>query len=133
MAAGRAALVPLLAGALVLLGLLEVGPGGAPDSARTIVLDALTEPTPRYLPVEWQSHDEHAARLGGDCAACHHAVAGEAAAERRCSNCHDRADAAIDLKEASHRSCRACHQREVGRDPASRAPVDCLACHRQRR
>jgi hypothetical protein len=38
----------------------------------------------------------------------------------------------VDLSDASHESCRGCHREVLQRDPESLAPVDCMACHRER-
>ncbi len=102
-----------------------------PD-VRTPLLDATSGATTRYLPVSFRSHDRHVEELGLACSACHHELQGQQAQPQACSSCHDHAGSAVDLTDASHGSCRGCHQQTVEQDPASLAPVGCLECHQER-
>ncbi len=95
------------------------------------VLDTTTGATTRYLPVRFRSHDRHAQDYGISCDSCHHELDGAAVQPQACSGCHDHG--AVDLTDASHTSCRGCHQQAVKANPAVAAPVDCLECHEERR
>ncbi len=96
------------------------------------VLDATTSPTTRYLPVTFSAHDEHAQSLG-DCEKCHHNISGKDETPGACSSCHNAPDASVNLRDAMHKSCKGCHADAQKKNPASKAPVECLGCHEQRK
>ncbi len=94
--------------------------------------DATTGATTRYLPVHFHSHDSHTSEYGVSCVQCHHEIEGNAVEPVACSSCHDHAQSAVDLTDASHQTCRGCHQQVVEETPPPPAPVECLECHRER-
>ncbi len=95
------------------------------------VLDATTSATSRYLPVVFDGHDRHHQEHDVACATCHYDLRDGATSPQACSSCHDAQGAALDLIDASHQSCRGCHQE--GRVSGEHdAPVACLGCHRER-
>ncbi len=69
-------------------------------------------------------HKAHTAKVK-DCKTCHHKD--EAGKEQKCSTakCHGaKAEGKkLDLKEAFHKQCKGCHQKE------KKGPVKCDACH----
>jgi hypothetical protein len=71
------------------------------------------------------SHKDHS-RLVKNCRECHHKD--EPGYEKSCSQCHfDKADGKkIELKEAFHKTCKGCHQRE------RRGPTKCDECHHRK-
>ncbi len=101
------------------------------EGAVGLVIDATSAATSRYQPVVFDSHERHQAQYGVACNVCHHDIQGQAMAPRSCSDCHDLEGAIIDLTEASHRSCRGCHQQRLEFGQVE-APVACLECHRER-
>jgi octaheme c-type cytochrome (tetrathionate reductase family) len=75
-------------------------------------------------------HSQHAASLGGDCAACHHyrPADPEASETVACSACHQTAfdrehRGRVGLKAAYHLQCMGCHEK------SGKGPVDCEGCH----
>ena len=99
---------------------------------QALVLDATSGATARYLPVSFQSHDRHTQDFGIACSSCHHDLQGQRLQPQACSSCHDHASSAVDLTDASHTSCRGCHQQVQLDRQATSAPVECLACHQER-
>jgi len=94
--------------------------------------DATSGATTRYLPMAFTSHEEHFEAYGLQCQACHHAVADTPLQPQPCSSCHDHSTSTVDLNDATHRSCRGCHQQIREADPTSVAPMECLECHQER-
>lgn len=97
------------------------------------VLDATTSATHRYLPVVFASHDKHAKVLKIACDRCHHDMKMALSDITACSDCHDKKDAPVDLTKAMHQSCRGCHLESTKINAASKAPVNCLGCHTERK
>ena len=120
---------------LIYLALLaELAAQSIPERGQELVLDAVTRATTRYKPLSFRTHQEHVERLGGSCVECHHLIDEQPPEVQSCSQCHNQAEARLDLKAASHEACRGCHQRERERTdrPARPAPVECLECHVER-
>jgi prolycopene isomerase len=100
------------------------------------VIDAYTSVTPRYLPVEFSSHDMHIEQLTYRCRICHHELSSDSkkppSQPQSCADCHDIKNAPVDLASAMHSACRGCHIETRKKDGESTAPVECLDCHRER-
>jgi hypothetical protein len=73
-------------------------------------------------------HKGHADRLG-KCNACHHKSDEKGANATKCSakDCHGaKAEGKkVDLKEAFHKTCKGCHQKE------KKGPTKCDDCHKK--
>ena len=68
-------------------------------------------------------HKDHQGRAK-DCQVCHHK--NEKGKEEACSKCHDakvEKDKASTLKDAMHKTCKGCHEKE------SKGPKECKGCH----
>jgi Class III cytochrome C family len=108
------------------------------DSGKTVdleagpILDAMTSPTTRYVPVVFATHDSHAQRLQGQCKTCHHDLDETGKIPAACSSCHNVAKAPVKLADAMHKSCRGCHMANKKEDGKSTAPVECMGCHKER-
>lgn len=76
-------------------------------------------------------HAKHSKSHKIDCKTCHHAK--DKSPDMKCSNCHkDKKDGNTpDLKSAMHETCIGCHKKEVKKNPASKAPKACNACHKK--
>ncbi len=98
-----------------------------------MVMDATTGATSRYLPVVFDGHERHSAQHGVPCGGCHHELSFGSPGPMACSGCHDSQVAAVDLAEASHRSCTGCHRQLHRESAAAVAPVECMGCHQERR
>jgi hypothetical protein len=99
----------------------------------TPALDSTTKATSRYLPVVFASHDKHAKDYNIGCTKCHHDIAKADEKPASCKSCHDEKGAEVDMKKAMHTSCLGCHKSVVAKKAESQAPVQCLACHRERK
>jgi all-trans-retinol 13,14-reductase len=119
-------------GAEAMVGFTNSSDVASDPDALQPVIDSTTGATTRYLPVTFASHDDHVEQYGLACEACHHTLDGLAVQPQPCSACHDQRGSTVDLSDASHESCRGCHREVLQRDPESLAPVDCMACHRER-
>lgn len=103
----------------------------APDIIKP-VLDAVTEATTRYIPVTFLSHKRHIGLPKMNCATCHHDIKGNGGkTPKRCSNCHNKPDAKINLKDAMHTTCVGCHL-EMATPQRFSPPRKCLGCHKER-
>lgn len=96
------------------------------------VIDAKTAATPRYMPIEFTSHDAHAKRLDGKCGRCHHKDTTTQGKPQACGSCHARPDADLKLVDAYHKQCRDCHKDSKAKKADSPAPLKCLGCHKER-
>lgn len=85
-----------------------------------IVLKEIQKQKP---PVSY-THKAHGEKVKA-CAECHHKDA--AGAEQKCSKCHGAKaeDKKVDLKEAFHKQCKGCHQKE------KKGPTKCDDCHKK--
>ena len=104
---------------------------GSDVGAPYVGVDGASGATRRYLPVSFETHDDHVEWLGGDCRKCHHGdgAGGETnrGVERACRDCHAHAPGPM------HKSCRGCHFAIVRDRPDSTAPIECLECHVERK
>ena len=82
-----------------------------------------------FQPVRFP-HARHAGEMNLGCTICHHAAADRNAVQA-CSGCHqlESQGETIPIKDAFHKSCRKCHQRQrsEGRNP----PTSCTGCHQR--
>jgi hypothetical protein len=107
-------------------------PDTPPGPVTIPVIDAKTAATPRYLPVEFTTHDEHAKRLGGKCGRCHHNDDSAQGKPKACAACHATPEAKTALVDAYHQQCRGCHKAEKKKNKDTVAPTKCLGCHKER-
>ncbi len=110
-----------------------------PDTATEVVsseadtapiLDATTSATPRYKPVTWQKHFDHAKRLKGNCKRCHHDLRGSNTTAGQCADCHSTPVDDMTLVEAWHGLCRNCHLSDQ-LNGQKHGPIKCLGCHEE--
>ena len=106
-----------------------------------VILNSPTIETDLYQPVRFMMR-EHAIRMNGDCASCHHkspAAVPEGLDQRqadlmRCQSCHQgvqsvqTVDDRLALKTAYHTKCITCHKETL----SETAPSDCRGCHKQK-
>jgi len=78
----------------------------------------------KQKPAVAYSHKAHSEKVKA-CTECHHKDA--AGAEQKCSKCHGAKaeDKKVDLKEAFHKQCKGCHQKE------KKGPTKCDDCHKK--
>ncbi len=94
------------------------------NGPEVITIDRIQEKKP---PVKFQ-HRQHQEWAGGNCAVCHHATK-EGERPDGCFACHGKAEGAPGFKEAMHKGCRGCHQRESAK--GREAPTNCSGCHKK--
>ncbi len=102
------------------------------DRAETVpILDATTSATPRYKPVTWKKHFDHAKKLKGNCRRCHHDLRGSNTTAGKCAHCHTAPVDDMTLIEAWHGLCRDCHLDDQLKGQ-KHGPIKCLGCHEER-
>jgi hypothetical protein len=114
----------------------EIAPAEAVEEfdtdANTVpVLDATTAATPRYKPLTWEKHFDHAKALKGNCKRCHHDLRGSNTTAGKCADCHSTPVDDMTLTEAWHGLCRNCHLSDQ-LNGQNHGPTKCLGCHEER-
>jgi len=73
-------------------------------------------------------HKNHQDMLSGKCVECHHTTK-EGEQTVSCASCHNKEGAKVVLKDAYHKKCKDCHQKEA--TAGKKAPTKCNECHKK--
>jgi len=117
---------------IVLLGAKIPGPT-VPKPVSTLQSNKFQPRTKGQVLFRHQPHEA----AGLDCIACHHDYAGsrniwrQGLPVQKCEDCHQVQPRAnrLDLKNAFHRQCKACHLK-LRHQGGAAGPIKCQDCHR---
>jgi hypothetical protein len=72
------------------------------------------------------NHKAHVDHAGKKCATCHHGAKDDGAGAKKCDECHGKDAKAPAMKDAMHKNCKGCHEKNK-----EKAPIKCDGCHKK--